>query len=487
MSNQPTVTSHVAGKPVDRDGPGVLLREPASDALLAEIVLATSDDLEAAVTAARSAFDGKWGKTNPAQRSRLLHKFADLIERDCDTLAEMESRNIGKAIREVSAEVSQASEILRFYASIAGQDPGGARRLNGSVLHYSVSVPTGVCAQIVPWNYPLMMAVWKLAPALAAGCTVVLKPDPLTPLTTVRLAELAGEAGFPPGVVNVLIGDGPTLGAQLVTHPGVDKVAFTGSTKTGAEIMRLAGSPVKRVSLELGGKSPNLIFADANLDDAIPAAVWSIMGSAGQSCEARSRLFVQREVCDEVVSRLVERTRRLKVSDPLDPNTEVGSLISRDHRYKVHAHVERALTDGGELLTGGFIPNGPGAFYTPTVVAGLDNTSVLGQEEVFGPVLLVAPFDDEDDAVRLANDTRYGLMASVWTNDPARAHRVANRIMAGTISINHPYTSFPGVPFGGFKQSGFGRELGHRTLELYSEVRSVLTWVGSRPSSPFEP
>jgi acyl-CoA reductase-like NAD-dependent aldehyde dehydrogenase len=382
----------------------------------------------------------------------------------------------------VKAEVAQAVETFRFYASAIGSIGGHANPVGGSLLFYSLREPVGVCGQIVPWNYPLMLATWKLAPALAAGCTVVLKPDPQTPLTALRLAELALEAGIPEGVVNVVPGDGPVVGAHLVSHPGVDMVSFTGSTATGAVVMRMAADPLKRVMLELGGKSPNIVFADANLDDAVASSAWAIFYSAGQSCEARSRLLVEAPVYDEVVARVTELATRVKVGDPLDPETQMGSLISETHRAKVHGFVEGA---GGEVTTGGAIGDGPGAFYPPTVIAAVDNSSTVAQEEIFGPVVVAIPFEDEADAVRLANEVRYGLMATVWTGDPARGHRVAQQVKAGTVGINMPYTAFPGIPFGGFKQSGFGRELGLETLDEYLETKSVITYTGSRPTNPF--
>jgi acyl-CoA reductase-like NAD-dependent aldehyde dehydrogenase len=328
-----------------------------------------------------------------------------------------------------------------------------------------------------------MMATWKLAPALAAGCAVVLKPDPQTPLTALRLAELAAEVGFPAGTVNVVPGDGPTTGAYLVGHPGVDKVAFTGSTQTGAEIMRLASHPIKRVTLELGGKSPSLIFADADLASAVPSSAWSIYYAAGQSCEARSRLLVEAPLYDDVVAQLVELAGRVKVGDPLDPETQMGSLISTTHRDKVHAFVEEGVEEGAEVVAGGRA--GEQAFYEPTVLAKVENRMVVAQEEIFGPVVTVIPFEDEKDAIRIANDVKYGLMATVWTSDPARGLRLASRIKAGTVGVNMPYTAFPGIPFGGYKQSGFGRELGLETLELYLETKSVLVSTSARPFNPF--
>ena len=362
-----------------------------------------------------------WGATAPTERSRLLHALADAVAANRKELAELEARNVGKAISQVKAELFQGVENLRFYGSAVGSIGGRSNPIGGSLLFYSLKEPVGVAGQIVPWNYPLMMTTWKLAPALAAGCAVVLKPDPATPLTALRLAELATEVGFPPGAVNVVPGDGPTTGAHLVRHPGVDKVAFTGSTATGSEIMRLCSEPIKRLTLELGGKSPNLVFADADLADAIPSAVWSIFYASGQSCEARSRILVESSLYDDFVAQFADKASALKVGDPLDAETQMGSLISTAHRDKVHGFVERARADGAEVVTGGEPAAGDGAFYPPTVVAGVDSTAAIAQEEVFGPVVTVIPFEDEKDAVRIANDVQYGLFATVWTSTPPAA------------------------------------------------------------------
>jgi len=459
------------------------LIEPATGDPLARAPLAGEADVDRAVEAARSALDGDWGKTPGTERSRLLHALADAIQANRAELAELESRNVGKAISSVKAELFQAVENFRFYASAIASIGGRSNPIGGSLLFYSLKEPVGVAAQIIPWNYPLMMATWKLAPALAAGCSVVLKPDPQTPLTAIRLAELAIEVGFPAGALNVVPGDGPTTGAYLVGHPGVDKVAFTGSTRTGGEIMRLASDPVKRLTLELGGKSPNLVFADADLASAIPSSAWSIFYAAGQSCEARSRMLVEKPLYDDAVAQMAELAGGIKVGDPLDPETQMGSLISAPHRDRVHGFVERAVA-GAEVVAGGAVPDGAGAFYPPTVVAA-SNDSEIAQEEVFGPVVTVIPFEDEKDAIRIANDVRYGLMATVWTGDPARGHRIAARIKAGTVGINMPYTAFPGIPFGGYKQSGFGRELALETLDLYLETKSVIVSTGARPINPF--
>jgi aldehyde dehydrogenase (NAD+)/betaine-aldehyde dehydrogenase len=447
--------------------------------------MAGEEDVDRAVAAARAALEGPWGKTGPTERARLMHAFADAIQANRKELADLETRNVGKAISSVKAEVAVAAENLRFFASVVGSVAGRSHTLGGSLLFYSLREPVGVCAQIVPWNYPIMMTGWKLSPALAAGCTVVLKPDPATPLTALRLAELAVEVGIPPGVVNVVPGDGPTTGAYLVSHPGVDKVSFTGSTKSGSEVMRLASEPVKRLSLELGGKSPNLIFADANLEDAIPSSAYGIYYSAGQSCDARSRVLVEASIYDEVVSGLAEAAGKLRVGDPLDPETQMGSLISDAHRQKVHGYVEQGVGEGAEVVTGGEAANGDGAFYPATVLAQVENRMTVAQEEIFGPVVVVVPFEDEKEAIALANDSRYGLVATVWTGDAARGHRVAARLKAGTVGINMPYTAFPGIPFGGYKQSGFGRETALETLDLYLEGKGVIVQTGPKPVNPF--
>jgi acyl-CoA reductase-like NAD-dependent aldehyde dehydrogenase len=462
------------------------LAEPATGDPLATVAVATEEDVDRAVEAARAALNGDWGKTPPNERSRLLHALADAIVANRKELAELEVRNVGKAISSVKAELSQGVENYRFFASATASIAGRSNPFGGSILFYSLKEPVGVCGQIVPWNYPLMMTTWKLAPALAAGCTVVLKPDSATPLSALRMAELAGEVGFPPGVINIVPGPGTTVGAHLVRHPGVDKVAFTGSTSTGSEIMRMASDPIKRLILELGGKSPNIVFADADLADAIPSAVWSIYYSAGQSCEARSRIIVDAAIHDEFVEGFTEAAGRLKVGDPLEAETQVGSLISSEHRERVHGFVEAGRAEGAEVVLGGKLENGKGAFYPPTVLDKVENRMRVAQEEIFGPVVTITTFEDEKEAVKIANDVRYGLMATVWTGDPARGHRLARQIKAGTVGINIPYTAFPGIPFGGYKQSGFGRELGIETLEQYLETKSVLVSTSARPFNPFQ-
>jgi acyl-CoA reductase-like NAD-dependent aldehyde dehydrogenase len=461
------------------------LTEPATGAALGRAAMAGSEDVDRAVAAARVALDGPWGKTPPTERSRLLHALADAIHENRKELAELEARNVGKAISSVKGELGAAVENFRFFASAIATIEGRSHPVGASALYYQLREPVGVCAQIVPWNYPLMMAAWKLSPALAAGCTIVLKPDPATPLTALRLAELANHVGIPPGVVNIVPGDGPTAGAHLVSHPDVDKVAFTGSTATGTEVMKLAASPIKRISLELGGKSPNLVFADADLEDAIPSSVYGIYYAAGQSCDARSRVLVEKPLYDDFIARFTETAGRLTVGDPLDTETQMGSLISRTHRDKVHGFVETGRKEGAEIVIGGELVNGDGAFYPPTVLAGVENRMVVAQEEIFGPVVTVIPFEDEREAVAIANDSKYGLVATIWTRDPGRGHRLAGKLKAGTIGVNTPYTAPPGGAFGGYKQSGFGREIGLETLEMYLEAKSVLVSTSPKPLNPF--
>jgi acyl-CoA reductase-like NAD-dependent aldehyde dehydrogenase len=477
----------INGEPTESSGGDLKeLTEPATGEPLAKAAMATEADVDRAVEAAQGALAGDWGKTPGPERSRLLHALADAMMANRKELNELESRNVGKAISSVKAEFFQGVENFRFYASAIASIAGRANPVGGSLLYYSLKEPVGVAGQIVPWNYPLNMATWKLAPALAAGCTVVLKPDESTPLTALRIAELAAEVGFPPGTINVVPGPGKTTGAYLVQHPGVDKIAFTGSTATGTEIMKSAADGIKRLTLELGGKSPNLVFADADLASAIPSSVWSIYYSAGQSCEARSRVLVEQSIYDDFVTQFSELAGKLKVGDPLDPETQVGSLISTNHRDRVHGYVETGREEGAEVVQGGEPQDGPGAFYPPTVLAGVDTSMQVAQEEIFGPVVTISPFEDEKDAIKQANAVRYGLMATVWTGDPGRGHRLARRIKAGTVGINMPYTAFPGIPFGGYKHSGFGRELGLDTLDDYLETKSVIVSTSPKPINPFQ-
>ena len=481
----------INGELVDAtDGATFNVTNPATNQVLATVAKGGSADADKAVAAARAALTGKaYSRMGATQRSRALHAFADLLTENLDELAELESKNVGKAISSVKAEIHGAAEVLRYFAAgVTGHTGTASPLMGGGLMSYTLKQPVGVCAQIVPWNYPLMMAVWKLAPALAAGCTVVLKPATYTPLTAIRLGELATEAGFPAGVVNVVPGPGSTMGSYLVQHPGVDKIAFTGDTSTGIEIMKLAADGMKRLTLELGGKSPAIVFADADMASAIPSSVWSIFYSAGQSCEARSRILVERSVHDEFVEKFVAMVGTLNVGDPLDPNTHVGSLIGEGQVASVHEYVNIGSAEGATVAIGGERVGGEfagGAYYQPTVLTGVTNDMKVAQEEIFGPVVVIIPFDDEADAIRIANDVEYGLMATVWTSDAGRAHRVAAAVDSGLVGINMPYTAFPGVPFGGFKKSGFGRELSIESLDEYTEEKGVIFNTSPRPVNPF--
>jgi len=464
--------------------------EPARGRDLASVAQGGTDDVDAAVAAARGAFEGAWAKTAPAKRARMLNRLAQLLDERTDDLAELESRNNGKAKWQCAAEIKVAVSTLELFAGTAQHLYGRSHVVNPSVVSYTLREPVGVVGAIIPWNYPLMMAAWKVAPALATGNTLVLKPATATPLTAIRLGELALEAGIPAGVLNVVPGPGVEVGEAMAAHPGIDKVAFTGETGTGRRIAAAAATTLKRVSLELGGKSPNIVFADADLEAAVIGSLWAIYYSAGQSCEARSRILVADEVYDAFASAFVEKAKALAVGDPLADDTKVGSLISRSHAEKVRAFVRMGVEDGGELLAGGdglSLADGldAEAFVAPTVIGGVTNDSRIAQEEVFGPVVTLTRFADEAEAVTFANDVRYGLAATIWTADGARGHRVAQKIRSGTVGINTPFVAFPGVPFGGIKESGYGREQSIEALDLYMETKAILQGTSPNPANPF--
>jgi aldehyde dehydrogenase (NAD+)/betaine-aldehyde dehydrogenase len=472
------------------DGRTFTTRDPARGTDIAAVARATTADVDAAVMAARAAFEGPWARTSPAKRSRMMVHLAELVEREAERLAELESRNNGKPKWQCLAEIRQAVSDLELFAGAAQHLYGRSFAVNPSILSYTLREPVGVCAAIIPWNYPLMMAAWKLAPALAAGCTLVLKPASATPLTALELAKLALEAGIPAGVFNVITGPGAEVGEALAAHRGIDKIAFTGETGTGRRIAAIAAEGLKRVSLELGGKSPNLVFADADLNAAVLGSLWAIYYSAGQSCEARSRILVESSIHDAFVAAFAEKAAALRIGDPLADDTQIGSMISRAHAEKVLGMVSGAVDDGAQLVTGGSadgLADGldAAAFVRPTVLDGVANDSRIGQEEVFGPVVTVTTFSDEAEAIRLANDVRFGLAATVWTGDSARGLRVAQRVRAGTVGVNQPFAAFPGVPFGGFKDSGYGREMSVDALDLYTETKAVLVSTAAKPLNPF--
>jgi len=454
------------------------LTEPATGAPLARAAMAGEADVDRAVDSAREALDGPWGKTPPNERSRLLHALADAVVANRKELTELETRNVGKAITSVKGEVAVTAENFRWYASALGTIAGRSTPIGGSILAYTLKEPIGVCAQIVPWNYPIMMAAWKLAPALAAGCAVVLKPDPATPLTALRLGELSAEVGFPPGAINIVPGDGPTTGVHLVTHPGVDKVAFTGSTRTGSEIMRLCAEPVKRVSLELGGKNPIVIWEDADLDLALDSVIWSAFGTSGQRCTAASRLIVHRAVHDEFVGRLRDRVGRLVLGDGLLETTDVGPVINETAVERIAGYAEigrkeAELVIGGEPARDGDLAKG--SFFQPTIFTEVKPDARIAQEEIFGPVASVIPVDSWEETVQIVNSVKYGLSSSLFTRDVNLAFRSIRDFDSGLGYVNHGTIGAEAhLPFGGTKATGNGhREVGQAALEFFSEWKSV--------------
>jgi betaine-aldehyde dehydrogenase len=441
--------------------------EPATEEVLAELPRASAEDADGAVARAKAAFPA-WRAVKPGDRAKLLRRLARTVEGSLEELATLEARNVGKPISDARGEMGMVVDVFDYYA-------GAPERLLGDTIPVAGGIdmtfrePLGVVGLITPWNFPLAIASWKLGPALAAGNTIVLKPAELTPLTAMQLETLALEAGLPEGVLNVLNGPGRVVGERIVEHPDVAKVAFTGSTEIGRRIGELASQSIKRVTLELGGKSANIVFADADLEQAAASAPLAVFGNAGQDCCARSRILVERSALDDFLGALEASVSSLRVGDPLDEETQMGPLISADHLEKVASYVD----DGAPVVFRGSAPEGPGYWFPPTVLSPVSNDDRAAREEIFGPVAAVIPFEGEEEAVRLANDTIYGLSGSIWTRDGARALRVARALETGTISINSNTSVRVTTPFGGFKQSGVGRELGPHALEHYTELKNV--------------
>jgi len=451
--------------------------DPATEETLCEVASASPADVDEAVAAARGALDGEWGGISPRQRGILLWKIADALEARTDEFALVETLDNGKPIFESKyVDLPAAIQALRYFAGWADKISGETLSPEGPfILGYTVREPMGVVAAITPWNFPIIQALWKIAPALACGNAVIHKPASNTPLTALKFAELAAEVGLPAGALNVLPGGGSAVGGSLVRHPGVAKVSFTGSTEVGRGLMRDAAETVKRVTLELGGKSPNIVFADADLDAAVKGAYNGIFYGKGEVCAAGSRLFVERKAHDELLEKLVARTGRLAPADPLDPKSRLGPLVSREQRESVLGYVATGREEGAEVAIGGEPADvgGRGWYMLPTILTGVSNTMAVAQEEIFGPVLVTIPFDDPEEAVALANASIYGLAAGVWTRDVGKAHAVAARLEAGTVWINQYNWYDASAPFGGYKQSGFGRELGRQALDHYTETKSV--------------
>ena len=487
-NNPRTYQLFIDGKWVDAEsGKTFTTPNPATGQTLAEVAEADKADIDKAVNAARRAFEGKWSKLSARDRGRLMYKLSQLIESHASELAAFETADNGKPIKEsLYVDLPQVVENFEYFAGWATKIEGETIPVPGRMFNYTLREPIGVCGQIIPWNFPLLMAAWKLAPALAAGNTVVLKPAEQTPVGAMELAKLIEEAGFPKGVVNIVPGYGETAGAALAAHKGIDKIAFTGSTEVGKIIAKAAADNLTKVSLELGGKAPNIVFADSDLDQAVAGAMMGIFYNQGQVCCAGSRLFVEESIKDEFLSKLTQRAEKIAVGDPMDKSTQMGPQVSQEQLDRIQCYVDIARSEGASVVTGGETPQldgdfKNGYFFKPTIFGEVNNRMRVAQEEIFGPVVSVITFKDDEELIKQANDTVYGLSAGIWTRDITRAHRFAREIKAGVVWINTFNMFNAASPFGGYKQSGYGREMGRHALDLYTQVKSVWVDLSGRP------